>query len=383
MIPRKIFSEEHEIFRDSVRRFFDAEVAPHYETWEEEGKVPRALWGKLGEAGFLCPTVPEEYGGPGGDYLFNAIVDEEIMRYGAAGIAGISVHNDIIVPYLVDYGTEEQKTTWLPRMVSGEVVTAIGMTEPGGGSDLQAIRTKAVLDGNHYVINGQKTFISNGQSADMVLAAVKTDTDLGAKGTSLVMIEADREGYSRGRNLKKIGQRAGDTSELFFADVRVPTTNMVGEEGQGFRYMMEKLPQERLAIAVMAAAHAEAALEWTVAYVKERKAFGRSIAEFQNTRFKMAEMFADVTAGRTFVDRCLELHLDGGLDVPTAAMAKFWLTEVECRVMDECLQLHGGYGYMREFPIARAWADARVQRIYGGTTEIMKEIVARSIFPKE
>ncbi len=383
MIPRKIFAEEHEIFRDSVRRFFDAEVVPHYEDWEAAGMAPRELWGKLGDAGFLCPMVPEEYGGVGGDYLFNAIIDEEIMRYGVAGIAGISVHNDIIVPYLVDYGTEEQKSTWLPRMVSGEVVTAIGMTEPGGGSDLQAIRTTAKLDGNHYVINGQKTFISNGQTADMVLAAVKTDADEGARGTSLVMIEADREGYSRGRNLKKIGQRAGDTSELFFADVRVPTTNMVGEEGQGFRYMMEKLPQERLAIAVMAIAHAEAALEWTVEYVKERKAFRRSIAEFQNTRFKMAEMHADVTAGRTFVDRCLELHLDGGLDVPTAAMAKFWLTEVECRVMDECLQLHGGYGYMREFPIARAWADARVQRIYGGTTEIMKEIVARSIFPKE
>jgi acyl-CoA dehydrogenase len=378
-LSRAIFGEEHNIYRQSVRRFIEKSVSPHYERWEREGQVPRGFWTDAGAAGLLCPMVPEVYGGAGGDYLFNAIVLEELVRAGATGLGGVSVHNDIVVPYIVDLGTEEQKRYWLPRMVSGEAVAAIGMTEPSGGTDLKGLRTTAKRDGNHYVIDGQKTFITNGQTADIVVLAAKTDPKAGSKGISLFVVEATREGYRHGRQLGKVGQHAADTAELFFDGVRVPADHLLGEEGRGFAHMMEKLPQERLAIAIIGAAHAEAAHAWTIAYVKERKAFGQAVFDFQNTRFKLAEMAAEITLGRLFVDTCLKAHLQGTLDVPTAAMAKFWVTDMASRVIDECLQLFGGYGYMREFPIARAWIDARVQRIYGGTNEIMKELVARSL----
>ena len=378
-LSRTIFGEEHNIYRQSVRRFIEKNVSPHYERWEREGEVPRSFWTDAGGAGLLCPMVPENYGGAGGDYLFNAIVLEELVRAGATGLGGVSVHNDIVVPYLVDHATEEQKRHWLPKMVSGEAVAAIGMTEPDGGTDLKALRTAARRDGNHYVIDGQKTFITNGHVADLVVLAAKTDMRAGAKGISLFLVEAARDGYRRGRKLDKVGQHAADTAELFFDGVRVPAENLLGEEGKGFAYMMQKLPQERLAIAVIGAAHAEAAHAWTVEYTKGRKAFEKTVFDFQNTRFKLAEMAAEVTLGRLFVDTCLKAHQAGTLDVPTAAMAKFWVTDMASRVIDECLQLFGGYGYMREFPIARAWIDARVQRIYGGTNEIMKELVARSL----
>ena len=378
-LSRSIFQEEHHIFRESVRRFLERTVVPHYPQWEREGRIPRSFWNDAGAAGLLCPMVPEAYGGAGGDYLFNAVVLEEIVKIGATGMGGISVHNDIVVPYFVDYGSEEQKRHWLPKMVSGEAVAAIGMTEPDGGTDVKAVRTSARRDGNEYVIDGQKTFITNGQTADIVLVAAKTDPKAGAKGISLIVVEASRDGYKHGRQLDKVGQHAADTAELFFESVRVPVSNLIGEEGKGFAYMMEKLPQERLAIAVIAAAHVEAAYGWTVDYVKQRKAFGQTVFDFQNTRFKLAEMAADITAGRLFIDTCMKAHLTGSLDVPVAAMAKFWLTDMACKVIDDCVQLFGGYGYMHEYPIARAWIDARVQRIYGGTNEIMKELVARSL----
>ena len=378
-VSRAMFGEEHRIFRESVRRFVEAHVVPHYVRWEKDGHVPRSFWREAAGAGLLGPTVPEEYGGPGGDYLFNVVVLEEIVRVGATGLGGISVHNDIVVPYFVDYATEELKNRWLPKMVSGDAIGAIGMTEPSGGSDVKALRTTAKRDGDAYVIDGQKTFITNGQCADFVLLAAKTNPGAGAKGISLFVVEAARPGYRHGRQLDKIGQHAADTAELFFDSVRVPAGNLIGEEGKGFAYMMEKLPQERLAIAVIAVAQAESAYRWTLDYVKQRTAFGRTIFEFQNTRFKLAEIAAEIAIGRVFIDNCTKAHLTGELDVPTAAMAKFWCTDMACRVIDEGVQLFGGYGYMREFPIARAWVDARVQRIYGGTNEIMKELVARSL----
>jgi alkylation response protein AidB-like acyl-CoA dehydrogenase len=378
-LTRSIFTEEHELFRQSVRRFLARDVEPHYLDWEKSGMVPRSFWQGAAEAGLLCPAVPEEYGGAGGDYLFNVVVLEELVRIGATGILGISVHNDVIVPYFTRFGSEEQKRHWLPKMVRGEAIAAIGMTEPGAGSDVKGLRTSAKRDGNHYVIDGQKTFITNGQVADFLVLAAKTDPKAGAKGISLFIVEAEREGFRRGRKLDKVGQHAADTSELFFDSVRVPATNLLGEEGKGFAYMMENLPQERLAIAVIAAAHAEAALQWTIEYVKQRRAFDQTVFDFQNTRFKLADLKSDVTIGRVFIDTCLKAHLAADLDVPTAAMAKGWSTDMACRVIDECLQLFGGNGYMREYPIARAWIDARVQRIYGGTNEIMKELVARSL----
>jgi len=374
---RAIYAEDHEQFRQSVRRFFDREMHPNKETWDQAGKVPKAFWRKAGEAGLLCPQVPEAYGGPGGDFRFNAVVDEE-LGYGGTS-AGFSVHSDIVAPYLMHYGSEEQKQTWLPKMVSGEVITAIAMTEPGTGSDLQAVKTSAVRDGNHYVINGQKTFISNSQNCDLVVVVAKTDPDEGAKGVSLILVEADREGFQRGRNLEKMGQKAADTSELFFQDVRVPITNCLGEENHGFIYLMKELPQERLVIAVGAAASAQHAFDITVDYVKERKAFGRRIADFQNTRFKLAEMKTELEVGWAFVDQCMAKHLKGELTPQEGAMAKLWLTEMQGRLVDTCVQLHGGYGYMMEYPIAKHYVDARVQRIYGGTSEIMKELIARFI----
>ncbi|MDP6706282.1 MAG: acyl-CoA dehydrogenase family protein [Alphaproteobacteria bacterium] len=378
MVARTLYGEEHEIFRESVRRFVEKEVTPHREQWENDGKVSREAWLAAGEAGILLCSVPEDYGGGGGDFLHSCVVIEELAKAGATG-PGFPLHNEIVTPYIWHYASEEQKRHWLPKMATGEVITAIAMTEPVAGSDLQGIRTTAIADGNHLVINGQKVFITNGQNADLVITATKTDPAEGAKGVSLILVETEREGFERGRNLEKVGYKAQDTSELFYNDVRVPKTNMLGEEGQGFRYLMEQLPQERLTVAVRSAQVIEQALAETVAYTAERKAFGRSIAEFQNTRFKLAEVKTEAAVCRTFVDHCIALHLEAKLDTERASMAKMYTTDLACRVLDECLQLHGGYGYMWEFPIARAWADARVNRIAGGTSEIMKEIIGRSL----
>jgi acyl-CoA dehydrogenase len=362
MFLRTLYGEEHEIFRASVRRFVEEEVVPHHEQWEKDGQVSREVWQSAGEKGFLCCSMPEEYGGGGADFLFSLVVGDEI-----------------VAPYLLHYGSEEQKKEWLPRMARGETIGAIAMTEPSAGSDLQAIKTRAVRDGNHLVINGQKVFITNGQMADLVIVVCKTGPELGAKGMSLILVERERDGFERGRNLEKIGWKAQDTSELFFNDVRVPITNLLGEEGRGFVQLIQQLPQERLLSATRSVATAEAAVEWTIEYTRERQAFGRRIADFQNTRFKLAELKTQVTVMRTFIDRCTEMHMEGGLSPEDGAMAKLHTTEVMCRVLDDCLQLHGGYGYMWEFPIARAWADNRMSRIAGGTSEIMKEIIGRDI----
>lgn len=378
MLPRNVFTADHELFRDSVRKFLQTEAAPFHPQWEKDGQVDRELWRKAGAQGFLCPTLPEAYGGVGADFRYNAIIDEEVARAGLSGI-GWGLHSDIAVPYIVNYGSDLLKEKYLPRCISGDIITAIAMTEPGTGSDLQSVKTHAVADGDDYIVNGSKTFITNGQLADLVIVVAKTDPEAGATGTSLILVEADTPGFNKGKNLEKIGMKAQDTSELFFQDVRVPKENLLGAEGQGFIYLMQELPQERLSVAVNAVAAAEAALQWTLDYVKERKAFGKPIAAFQNTQFKLAELDTEVTAARVFVDRCLELHCEGKLDVPTAAKAKLLTTDLQCKVMDECVQLHGGYGYMWEYPIARAWADARVQRIYAGTNEIMKLIIGRAL----
>ncbi len=378
MIPRTLFSSEHELFRDSVRSFLEKEAVPFHGDWEKQGYIDRQLWSKAGEAGMLCSHIPEQYGGLGADFLYSAVVIEEIGRLGLTGI-GFSLHSDIVAPYILHYGSEALKQKYLPRLVSGDMVTAIAMTEPGAGSDLQGVKTTAVLDGDEYVINGSKTFITNGYLAELVIVVAKTDPKAGAKGTSLFLVEADTPGFSKGKRLEKVGMKAQDTSELFFQDVRVPKENLLGQAGMGFAYLMQELPQERLTVAIGGLASAEAALQWTLEYTRERKAFGKAIADFQNTRFKLAEMATEIQIGRVFVDRCLELHLQGKLDVPTAAMAKYWGTDLQCKVLDECVQLHGGYGFMWEYPVARAWADARVQRIYAGTNEIMKEIIARSL----
>ncbi|MEM9759826.1 MAG: acyl-CoA dehydrogenase family protein [Pseudomonadota bacterium] len=378
MIPRTVFEEEHEQFRASVRRFLEAEVVPFHDEWEKAGQVDRDLWRKAGAQGYLAPQVPEAFGGAAADFRYNAVIDEEVSRSGCTGL-GWAVHSDIAVPYLVNYGSETQKERYLERCVSGDIVMAIAMTEPGTGSDLQSIRTTAIADGDDYIINGSKTFITNGQHADLVIVVCKTDPEAGASGTSLVLVEADRTGFERGRNLDKVGMKAQDTSELFFNDLRVPRENLLGEEGQGFVYLMQELPQERLSIGIMAMAATRAVLDQTVDYVKERKAFGRPIATFQNTQFKLAEMDTELTAAEVFVDRCLELLVEGRLDTVTASKAKLLGSEVQCRLIDECVQLHGGYGYMWEYPVARAYADARVQRIYGGTSEVMKLIIGRSL----
>jgi len=374
----KLYTDEHEMFRTTARRFFEKEVKPFHAQWEEEGIVPKALWRKAGEQGLLCMSVPEEYGGVGGDFLYSAIAIEEQGRVGASG-PGFSLHTDITTPYFMAYASEEQKKYWLPKMVSGEVITAIAMTEPGTGSDLQSVKTTAVKDGNELVINGSKTFITNGQNADLIIVVCKTDPKAGAKGTSLVLVEADRDGFRRGRNLDKIGLKAQDTSELFFDNVRVPTTNMLGADGMGFVQLMQMLPQERLVVAIQAVAAMELALDETIKYTRDRKAFGKSIIDFQNTRFKLAELKTQATVARVFVDDCTAKHLKRELDVPTAAMAKLWTTDLQCRLIDECLQLFGGYGYMWEYPIARLYADARVQKIYAGTNEIMKELIGRTL----
>lgn len=378
MIPRTIFQPDHEMYRDSVRRFLEAEAVPHHDRWEKAGQVDREFWHKAGEVGLLCPTMPEEYGGAGADFLYSVIVWEELAALGLTG-PGFPTHSDIVTPYIIRKGTEEQKQKYLPRCVTGEIVTAISMTEPSAGSDLMGIKTQAVRTGDHYVINGSKIFTSNGQLADLFIVVCKTDPSAGAKGFSLFLVEADSPGFSRGANLEKIGLKAQDTSELFFQDVSVPKENLLGGEGNGFKILMQELAQERLYVAVTALTSAEAVLEETVRYTKERHAFGRAIATFQNTQFKLAGMAAKISATRVFIDKCMELHLEGGLDAVTAAKAKLLCTELQGEVMDECVQLHGGYGYMWEYPVARAYADARVSRIVGGTNEIMKLIIGRAL----
>ncbi|MEW5248309.1 acyl-CoA dehydrogenase family protein [Microbulbifer sp. 2201CG32-9] len=378
MIPRTVFTQEHEQFRDTVHKFLQNEAVPHHSQWEKDGQVDRALWNKAGEMGFLCPQAPEAYGGLELDFGYNAIIGEEISHLGLTGI-GWGLHSDIAVPYIVNYGSEDQKRRYLPRCISGEIITAIAMTEPGAGSDLQGVRTTAVRRDDHYVLNGSKTFITNGQMADLIVVVAKTDPGEGASGISLLLVEADLPGFRRGTNLEKIGMKAQDTSELFFDDVEVPAENLLGAEGKGFVYLMQELPQERLSVAIGAIANAAAALQWTIDYVRERKAFGKPISAFQNTQFKLAELSSELTALRVFVDHCLELHYARKLDVATAAKAKLLTTDFQCKLLDECVQLHGGFGYMWEYPIARAWADARVQRIYAGSNEIMKVIISREL----
>ena len=374
---RAVFDEELNLFRDQVRKFYDRALTPNLDRWEEEGIVDRDFWLACGEAGILCPTVPAEYGGLGLDFRYNAVISEELFYAGSS--AGITLQSDIVADYIANYGSEEQKQRWLPKMVSGEAITAIAMTEPGTGSDLQAVRTTAKRDGAHYVVNGSKTYITNGQNADLVVVVAKTDPNAGAKGISLILVEGDREGFKRGRNLDKIGQSSADTSELFFEDVRVPTTNCLGEEGKGFAYLMNQLPQERLGIAVQAQAGAQRAFDEAVKFTKERKAFGQSVFDFQNTRFTLAGLKAKLQAGWAHLDWCIARHLEEKLTAAEASAAKLFHTELQWEVCDAALQLHGGAGYMNEYPIARLWRDARVQRIYGGTSEIMKEVVARTI----
>jgi long-chain-acyl-CoA dehydrogenase len=378
MIPRTLFDDGHEAFRETVRRFIAKEIAPHYSAWEKDGIVSREVWLAAGDAGLLCTWVPGEYGGAGADFLYSAVIAEEMGRSGYAGVA-FSLHSDIVAPYVMHYGTVEQKRKWLPKLVSGEVITAIAMSEPAAGSDLQGMKTHARRDGDEYVINGQKIFISNGQLADLVVLACKTDPTAGGRGISQILIERGAPGFERGRNLEKVGYHAQDTSELFFSDCRVPIESLLGAEGKGFVQMVQQLPQERLMIAIRSAAIIDAALDWTVRYVNDREAFGRTLANFQNTRFKLAELKTKAAVTQAFVDTCIVQHLSGGLDAIDAAMAKLHSTETLCGVLDDCLQLHGGYGYMWEFPIARAWADNRMSRIAGGSSEIMKEIIGRTM----
>jgi acyl-CoA dehydrogenase len=373
-------SEELNMLADVSRRFFESECVPHYEAWEIAGSVGPEIFAKAGKIGLLGPSVPEAYGGPGGHFGHDAVITYQANLTGIEGF-GIALHNSIVIPYVLNYGSEEQKQRWLPRLVSGELIGAIAMTEPSGGSDLQAVKTTARRDGNHYLIRGQKTFITNGQLANLIVVVAKTDPKLGAKGTSLFIVETDEvEGFRRGRNLDKVGLKANDTSELFFDDVRVPASSLLGpEEGRGFYMLMEQLPQERLLIAIQAMGRIERALGVTLDYVKQRSAFGQKIIEFQNSQFELAECKTEATIAKVFVDHCIERHLNGDLDTATASMAKYWVTDLQCKIIDRCLQLHGGYGFMNEYPIARMFRDARVERIYGGTNEIMKLLIARTL----
>ena len=378
-IPRTLFEPEHEQFRESLGRFLEAEVLPNLGRYEAQGFIDREVWRKGGAAGFLCPTMPEEYGGAGADRRYSVVVFEETARRGAVGLLGWSLHSDIVAPYLLHYGAEAVKRAWLPRMATGEAIGAIAMTEPGAGSDLQSIATRAVRDGDHYRLSGSKTFITNGWHCDLVVVAAKTDPAQGARGTSLFVVDTASPGFTKGRPLEKVGLKAQDTAELFMDDVRVPAANRLGEEGRGFACLMQELPWERLQIAITAVALAEGVLEETIAYCRDRKAFGKPLLEFQNTRFALAEAKTELQAARVFVDRCIELVLAGTLDAATASMAKYWCSDLQCKVIDACVQLHGGNGYMREYAVARAWADARASRIYGGTNEIMKELISRSL----
>jgi long-chain-acyl-CoA dehydrogenase len=378
VIPRTLFTSEHETFRDSVRRFLEAEVKPHDEQWQEQGYADKSVWKKAGGHGFLCMSMPEEYGGSGADKLFSMVLMEEQARINNSSV-GWGLHSEIVAPYLFNYGSEALKKKYLPKMASGDMIGAIAMSEPGAGSDLQSVKTSAIRKGNSYVVNGSKTFITNGWNCDLVIVVAKTDPAKGAKGTSLVVVDTSMEGFAKGKRLKKMGLKGQDTAELFFDNVEVPAENLLGQENNGFIYLMQELPWERMQIAIGAAAKCEAALGWTIAYVNDRKAFGKPVAGFQNTRFKLAEIATEVQVMRVFVDRCMELLLEKKLDTATASMAKLWATDMEGKVLDECLQLHGGYGFMWEFPISQAYVDARVTRIYGGTNEIMKEVISRSL----
>jgi acyl-CoA dehydrogenase len=371
------FREEHHIFREQVRRFVRQEVAPHHDRWEREGQVDRDLWRKAGSQGLLCPSLPEHLGGPGGDFLHSAIVIEEMAREGYSG-PGFFIHSEMVAPYLVHFGTVAQQRRWLPAMASGDVVGAIAMTEPAAGSDLRGMKTHASRVGDRWRLRGQKVFISNGQLADLAIVAAKTDPR-DRNSVTLFLVDTRTPGFRRGRNLDKIGVHAQDTSELFFDDVELSDDCVLGKPGDGFRQLMHGLVPERLAIALSCQAKAEAALRWTVDYVSQREVFGVALGSLQNTRFRLAELHADAAVGRTFVDDALERHMAGTLDATRAAMAKLWVTEMLGRVVDACLQMHGGWGYMREYPIARAWVDARIERILGGSNEIMKEIIARAV----
>ncbi len=373
-------NDELRVLQDAVRQFFAKEFVPHYERWIEQGMVDREAWTKAGEMGILCASIPEEYGGAGGTFAHDAVIAQELIRAGISGF-NVGVHSVILAHYILSYGTEEQKMRWLPKMVSGEIVGAIAMTEPGTGSDLGGVTTTARREGSHYVINGSKTFITNGIHANLICVVTKTDTGVGHKGISLLMAETENlEGFTRGRALKKLGLKASDTTELFFDNARVPDSCLLGgEEGKGFAQLMNQLPRERLYIAVNAVTMMERAIHETVKHVKERKAFGKHLIDFQNTRFKLAECKTEATIARIFLDHCIERVLDATLDLPTAAMAKWWTTQKQCEIVDECMQHFGGYGYIMEYPIAHMYADSRVQKVYGGSNEIMKELIARSL----
>ncbi|MGA1598985.1 MAG: acyl-CoA dehydrogenase family protein [bacterium] len=373
-------NEELRLLRESTRKFLEKEFVPHLNRWLQQGMLDREAWSQAGEMGLLLPSIPEEYGGAGGTFAHEAVVIEEVEKSGIGGNLGYPVHSTICPHYLLHYGTEEQKQRWLPKMATGEMIGAIAMSEPGTGSDLQSIQTRAVRDGSHYVINGAKTFITNGQHADLILLCVKTGEGKGSRNISIVVVEAENTpGFQRGRKLDKIGMKAADTSELFFSDARVPVENLLGEEGRGFYYLMQQLPQERLALAVAAVAAIEHAVEITVDYTRNREAFGQRLLDFQNTRFTLAECKTEAHIARVFVDSCIERIIRGELDNETASMAKWWCTQKQCEIVDTCLQLHGGYGYMSEYEIARMFTDARVQKIYGGSNEIMKELIGRSL----
>ncbi len=379
--PRTLFAAEHDQFRDQVRRFCETELAPHHAEWEENKIVPREVWRRTGELGFLCCSMPEEYGGAGGDWLYNVIVVEELARAGLSG-PGFSVHSEMVAPYILAWGSEELKQRLLPKMVTGEIIGAIAMTEPGAGSDTKNLKLRAKREGDEYVLDGQKVYISNGQNADIVITCSRTKQDAGAKGVSLIVVETDREGFTKGRNLDKIGMKAQDTSELFYEGVRVPVGNRLGEENKGFNMMMTKLAQERLTQAVRSVVVAEESIRSTVNYTREREAFGGTLADFQNTQFVLAGLEAETTALRVFVDWCIDRFMKGELSSTDAAKAKLLSTDLHCKVVDQCLQFFGGYGYMQEFPIARAYIDARVTRIAGGATEVMKQIISRDLFAR-
>ncbi|MCM3800239.1 acyl-CoA dehydrogenase family protein [Caldibacillus thermoamylovorans] len=379
-MERLYLTEEHEIFRQALRKFLEKEAVPNYEQWEKNKEVPRSFWKKLGEQGYLCPQVEEKYGGLGTDFGYAVVMNEEMERVGT-GMVGISLHNDIVIPYIESYGTEEQKQRWLPGALTGDIITAIGMTEPGAGSDLANIQTTAIRDGDDYIINGEKTFITNGYTADLVVLVCKTDPKANPphRGISLFVVEAGTPGFKKGKKLRKIGQHANDTSELIFEDVRVPRTNLLGEEGKGFYYLMEKLQQERLLVAIQCMASAEKMLELTIDYVKQRQAFGTTISNFQNTQFKIAEMATELQIGRAFVDRLILEHMKGKSIVTEVSMAKWWVSDLAKKIAGECMQLHGGYGYMEEYEIARRYRDIAVTSIYAGSNEIMKQIIAKNL----
>ena len=376
-VKRDVFTEDHEVFRDTCRKFFEKEIEPFHDQWEEDGQVSRECWNKAGEAGLLCMSMPGEYGGSEADFMYTVIMAEEQGRIGASG-PGFMLHSEIVAPYINKYGSDQQKNRWITKMATGEMIGAIAMTEPGTGSDLQAVKTTALKDGDDYIINGQKVFITNGYMCDLVIVIAKTDPDKGASGISLFVVEAGTEGFTKGRKLKKVGLKAQDTSELFFDNVRVSKDNLLGQEGMGFAYLMSELVQERLLISMGAVTACERILEHTIEYVKGREAFGRPISKFQNTRFKLAELATETKIARIFVDDCLAKHMKGDLDVTTAAMGKLHTTDLQVKLVDECLQLHGGYGYMLEYPVGKAFVDSRIQKIYGGTNEIMKELISRS-----